>query len=344
MKSVESLRLLPLLLVMIAFRGAWAGDWVATLPSGLRVAIVQDTTRVRDGYLLERRYPDGSPDPQFGDGGSLVFSLGSDNEGPAALGLDTQGRAWVAGASQSSDGQRAVLLRFTIAGQADRGFAQAGRAAVAPAGREARATDVLPQDDGSAWVAGLVVDANGDERSGIWRVRNDGSVDPGFGLGGLWLDKGLGATDSGGLLRSPEGQFALGVRRVEGGRATLEVWAWLERAEPQRVQTAALADARQLDRAKLAWRDGRWQWIETTKPATAVTMPAPPPAAEVPADSPGGAIATPFSARPQAAASAVIGAAASTPLAGDMVWWLLLPAAMVAGGWWWRRARASPHE
>jgi hypothetical protein len=86
-KPFELLRLLPLLLVMIAPRGAWAGDWVASLPGGLLVAIVQDTTRVRDGYVLERRYPDGSPDPQFGDGGSLVFSLGNDNEGPAALRL-----------------------------------------------------------------------------------------------------------------------------------------------------------------------------------------------------------------------------------------------------------------
>lgn len=337
-----------LLLLIIAPHGAWAGDWVATLPNGLLVAIVQDTTRARDGYFLERRYPDGLPDPQFGSGGSIVFSLGNDNEGPAALRLDAQGRAWVAGASQSPDGQRAVLLRFTSAGQLDGSFAQAGRAAMAPAGREARATDVLPQDDGSAWVAGLVVDAGGAERSGVWRVRNDGNVDTRFGLGGLWLDKGRGATDSGGLQRNPGGEFAFGVRRMEDGRATLEVWAWLEGADPQRVHTEVLADARQIDHSTLAWRSGRWQWSGSATPAATSATSGALRAAVVQPDPLGATIATPFSARPEAAASAAasaaVGTAASAPPEIDRAWWLLLPAAIVACGWWWRRTHPRPGE
>lgn len=327
--------LLALLLAVAAGPAAATAEWRVQAADGLVLTIAQDP-RSREGYVLERRHADGRSDTRFGDGGATPFSLGPDNEGPAALALDARGRAWVAGASQGSDGlQRAVLLRFAPDGRPDRGFATNGRSAVAPAGREARATDVLPLDDGSAIVAGIVVDAQGDERSGVWRVRNDGTLDLRFGLGGLWADAGRGATDLGGLARSPDGTFAVGVRRADGARTVLETWTWRDDGPPQRAGELAV-DARRLNGSRLSWRDGRWQWGDADPgPSPA---PAPAPAVEAVREPAAAALVTPFAnPSPQAAASAPGTAPADSAALG---WWLLLPAGLAAM-WWWRRSAGT---
>jgi len=338
-----SLRALALLLLTCA-GDAHSGDWSAEMPGGLRVAVVQDAARTRDGYLLERRYPDGRPDAQFGDDGSVVFMLGPDNAGPAALRLDAQGRAWIASASQGTDGRlQAVLLRFRPDGRPDGSFGTQGRSATAPAGREARATDVLPLEDGSAWVAGVVVDGQGAERSGLWRIGADGRIDPRFGLGGLWTDNGAGEADVGGLERGPDGELALGLRRAEGGRGVLELWTWRADSMPQRRAAEAVEPAR-LDTARLVRRDGQWAWSGGAR------APAPPPrtaagatvkSAAATAEPPGPALALPF-AGASAPATDVAPAPQAGASGGTSAAWLLLPAAGMLAWWGWRRLRRPP--
>lgn len=285
---------------------------------------------MREGYLLERRRADGQPDPQYGERGSTTFTLGPDNEGPAALRADALGRAWVVGTSRIAEGQRAVVLRFGAAGRPDAAFAANGRAVIAPAGREARATDILPLDDGAAWVTGVVIDAQGGERAAVWRLRPDGTVDLRFGLGGLWSDAMAGETDAGGLLRSPDGEVALGLRRSDGPNATLEVWAWRGEAAPRRVQ-AQTVPAERLDAARLSWRGDRWSWDGGPMPAAPVPSD---PAASAPAES-GAAIATPFTAKAPPPSKPEEGTA--WPVAGG--WWLMLTTAIAAALWWWRHVR-----
>lgn len=329
------------LALLAAAAAAHGGEWTAEMPGGLRLVVVQDAARVREGYVLERRYPDGRPDAQFGDEGRVVFSLGPDNAGPAALRVDAQGRAWIAGASQGGDGRlQAVLLRFGSDGRPDGSFGAQGRVATAPAGREARATDVLPLDDGSAWVAGAVLDAQGGERSGVWRVRADGRIDPAFGLGGLWADPGGGDADVGGFERGPDGELALGLRRLQGGQAQLELWTWRPGGVPQR-QSAERVDAARVDAARLVRRDGRWGWSVATTPlaAPAPSVAASQPAAPLP-EAPAAALAPPFAhaTRQEPAASAAAPPAAAGASAW---WWVLLPGGGLLG-WWWQRRRAHP--
>lgn len=213
------------LLLALLVGPAGAGPWEARSGQGLVVRIEQDVYRTRDGYVLSRRYPDGTADQQFGEQGSTVFSLGPDNEGPAALRMDEQGRLWVAGASLGATEQiQAVVLRFTALGKPDRAYAQSGRSAVQPAGRPARALDLLPMPDGSCYVAGLVTDSNGQERSGWWRLLPDGSVDPQFGLGGLWADSGRDSTEVLELSMAANGAVTLRLRRGQAHDAPVEAW------------------------------------------------------------------------------------------------------------------------
>ncbi len=253
---------MTLVMTLALVTPAQAGPWEATQPDGRVLRIVQDSTRIRDGYVLERRYPSGEADAQFGSAGAQLFSLGADNEGPASLRSDALGRAWVAGASVGPQGARAVVLRFTPQGQPDTHFAQQGRSAVAPAGQQARALDLAPLGDGSAWVAGQVIDPQGAERTGAWRLLPNGSVDPRFGLGGLWRDREAGATEPAAVRVAPDGSVALGLRRSTGEQAWLETWAWPADGTVPRLLSRTAVPAADAAGSQLSWRSGQWQWLD----------------------------------------------------------------------------------
>lgn len=202
-----------------------AGPWEAQTPQGMTVRIVQDSYRTREAYVLDRVYADGTPDAVFGQQGSTLFTLGPDHEGPAALRLDALGRVWVAGASAGRGGTvQAVVLRFLPQGQPDTGYAEGGRSATAPGGRQARALDLAPQADGSTFVAGQVQDPQGQERVGWWRLQPDGRVDPRFGLGGLWLEPGPLAAELVDLTPTGDGSVVLRLRRGDAPPGAFETW------------------------------------------------------------------------------------------------------------------------
>ncbi|WP_088280420.1 hypothetical protein [Ideonella sp. A 288] len=332
-------------LVTVALAGgpAHAGPWEATTAQGMTVRIVQDPARTRDAYVLERRYPDGTPDAGFGQQGSLLFRLGPDNDGPAALRLDAQGRPWVAGASAGrGDTVEAVVLRFALHGAADPSFGRNGRSATAPAGRAARALDLAPQSDGSAFVVGTVI-VDGQERSGWWRLAPDGRVDPHFGLGGLWTDQGGGSTEPVEVATGADGSVALGLRRGDGTATQLEAWVLAPGASMPTRTTMAIDQAA----ARLVWRDGRWQWHADGQalaalPPQASSPTAAPAAASVaasPSASPAGVTAPPAAA-PAASAPTARDATPTETTGWTTAGWIAA-AALVALGLW-RRHAATP--
>lgn len=281
---------------------AHAGPWEASTAQGMQWRIVQDSFRNRDAYLLERRYPDGTLDASFGQAGAVAFTLGPDNEGPAALRLDSAGRPWVAGASAGpGDALVAVVLRFLPQGVPDAGYAAAGRAATAPAGQRARALDLAPQPDGSAWVAGTVIDGQGAERTGWWRLGPDGRVDPRFGLGGLWQTPDAAPAELISLASGPDGSTALALRRGNAPDAPLQAWV----LAPGDSAPSLVLQATGVAGAKLVWQGGAWRW----QPALA--------ALHAPAGQASGSTAAPqiSAANPApAAASSPNGASASAAL------------------------------
>lgn len=248
-------------LIAVAAASPWralqAGPWEGTTPQALVVRIVHDPSRNRDAYLLQRRYPDASLDLGFGEQGSTPFRLGPDNEGPATLRVDMFGRPWVAGASATSGlPTQAVVMRFLAHGAPDPAFGHNGRSATAPGGRSARALDLAPQPDGSAYVAGTVEAASGQETSGWWRLRPDGQVDTRFGLGGLWTDNGPGSSELLELASGPDGSVALALRRGDGISTRLEAWV----LGPGATSPTLLGSASDAGATGLVWRGAAWHW------------------------------------------------------------------------------------
>lgn len=315
-------RLLCTVLLSAVFAGtaAHAGPWEAKTPQGQWVRLEQDAFRTRDGYVLTRRYADGSLDAQFGDQGSMVFSLGPDNEGPAALRLDAQGRIWVGGASAGNgDKLEAVVLRFLPQGQPDLGYARNGRSAAQPAGRPARALDLAPQADGSVYVVGLVTEPSGQERSAWWRLLPSGVVDTSFGAGGLWVDPGAESTevlDIAPTSGDARAGLRLRLRRGTGPDAPVETW---------QIATGGTQPVRALP-----------------------VLPAAPQAAPAPSASDASLreANSPFANSASAVAPAARPISASQPLADQDsrpsgITWSFLLALVVALGlaWFWRRNR-----
>ena len=316
---------------LACFSGANAGPWEATTPQGMTVRIVQDAYRTRDAYVLDRVYADGTPDAVFGQQGSTLFTLGPDHEGPAALRLDALGRPWVAGASAGrGDTLQAVVLRFLPQGQPDTGYADGGRSATAPGGRRARALDLAPQADGSTYVAGLVQDAQGQERTGWWRLLPDGRVDTGFGLGGLWLEPNPAGAELLDLATRADGTVALRLRRSTAPGALVETWELPPGAtQPGRLGVAAPATAA----APGAVATDTTGSTQVALAASTTTTPQ--------AVNPFGPVAAGASAAPQAPP------AGSQPAARAMGWvaaglaGLAALAALAALWWRWSRTRAQ---
>ena len=317
---------------LVTPQGSSAGPWEARNAQGLTVRIVQDSFRTRDGYLLTRSYPDGGVDAGFGDQGATTFSLGPDNEGPAALRLDPLGRVWVAGASAgSSDSLSAVVLRFLASGVADLSYAERGRSTSAPAWRRARALDLAPQADGSTYVAGLVLDAQGAERVGWWRLAPDGRVDTRFALGGLWVDEQAGSTEVRALGTGGDGSVALGLVRGQGPAAQAEIWVLPPGSgSPQRAMVVAATDS-----TGVVWSAGQWRWASDglSRAATdpAMRPPAPGPNTSAVSNGPA-AVGAATSGAGSPAAGVVPSAATAAGLPVDA------PQTGVGRhgqGWWW---------
>ncbi|MCV2366951.1 delta-60 repeat domain-containing protein [Roseateles oligotrophus] len=312
---------MPLAVTLLCQPGlAAAAAWTASTAQGQTVRIMQDSFRMRDGYLLERIYPDGSIDPAFGQQGVTAFRLGPDNEGPATLRLDGIGRLWVAGAALGPDGRgQAVVMRFTPQGLLDPTYAKQGRSATAPAAMQARALDLLPAPDGSTWVNGLIINAEGQERSGLWRLNSDGQVDTRFADGGLWVDQGVGETEALAFEQAPDGSLALGLRRGQGDAATLEIWSLT--AGQSLPQLAQRVGGGGQAAARLVWREGRWQWLD----AKGQVLP----------------ISAEFAPLRSASASAADAQAPASALAPDKPPPLAEGVSAAAGaaaddsGWWW---------
>jgi uncharacterized delta-60 repeat protein len=140
--------------------------------------------------ILTRFNADGSLDTGFGQGGSATWDNGGAGETVSALAIQPDGGSLIAGSSGRQRDNRVFLLRFGADGSPDAGFGrggvvfwQSGRAS-----DHARSLGLLP--DGKFVVAGTSYDsAGGGAGMSLIRFNPDGSLDTGFGAGGVvtWL-------------------------------------------------------------------------------------------------------------------------------------------------------------
>ena len=125
-----------------------------------------------------RYSPDGVLDPTFGDHGVVRTDLGATGEWVAGIAPGPGGTVVVAGAS----GSTFTVLRYLPDGRLDPGFGAGGISRAGPDLGGAHA--MVELDDGRIVLVGEEV--AGDFREvAVARYRPDGSLDPGFGAGGV---------------------------------------------------------------------------------------------------------------------------------------------------------------
>ncbi|MGW0393307.1 calcium-binding protein [Streptomyces sp. NPDC003042] len=162
---------------------------VAVRPDGKIVAAGQAgtvTPTSAPDFALARYNPDGSPDPGFGSGGQVTTAFAGEDIA-RGLALQPDGKTVAGGYSDLNF----ALARYNEDGSLDAGFGSGGR--VTSAFGTARASDVALQADGKI----LAVGSHQSDLA-LARYHTDGSLDTGFGTGGLvHTDFGLGAWDEG---------------------------------------------------------------------------------------------------------------------------------------------------
>jgi hypothetical protein len=200
--------------------------------------------------------------------------------------------------------------------------------------------DLLPQADGSAWVAGNLFGLQGENDAGLWHLKPDGTLDYGFGPGGLWRRPGGERSRALSLAAGADDSVALGLEVLGSRQPGLEVY--LARAgvqAPERVSVIVRKPNEDEDDDVYLQRSGQaWLWRSGAQVADLSGLPLAS-AAAAPASVPGnpgeaGHIAlNPFSEVP--AASAI--GPATTP-AEDLPWgWIaggLAGLALLLGAWW----------
>jgi uncharacterized delta-60 repeat protein len=167
---------------------------------GVEVAIQADGKIVVLGYsynganedvLLARYNTDGSLDASFGTGGFVLYDRGGNDRG-LGLALQTDGKIVAVGYTYVG-GQRDVLvLRYHTNGTLDNTFGTSGSVTYSSSGS---ATDigfgVAIQADGGIIVVGET--SNGTNQDAlVLRYTNGGSLDNGFGSGGVFVYGGSG--------------------------------------------------------------------------------------------------------------------------------------------------------
>ena len=136
---------------------------------------------------LLRLAPDGNLDAGFGTGGTVTLDVGGREDGAAALALQPDGKAIVAGRTAVPGGTAFALSRFNPDGTLDAGFGMGGRVITGFPDGSARASAVAVQHDGRILAAGSVIRAANFASVasiGLARYTPDGALDPTFGAGG----------------------------------------------------------------------------------------------------------------------------------------------------------------
>ncbi len=134
---------------------------------------------------LARFNSDGTLDPSFGAGGIAISDFGAFDRADA-LAIQPDGKILIAGdTSTTANGPfTAYLFRHNSDGSADETFGAGGLGAAIAGSFDAAALALQP--DGKIVVSGTLLNAtSADTDFAVARYRSDGSLDGGFGAGGL---------------------------------------------------------------------------------------------------------------------------------------------------------------
>ena len=136
-------------------------------------------------FAIVRYNTDGSLDTGFGTGGKITTPVGSGYDRALALVIQSDGRIVVAGTS-SSNGSKYdfILVRYNTDGSLDTRFGTGGKVTTLTGSGNGAALAVGIQSDGRIVAAGYSSNG-GNYNYALVRYNTDGSLDTGFGTGGI---------------------------------------------------------------------------------------------------------------------------------------------------------------
>jgi uncharacterized delta-60 repeat protein len=170
--------------------GAVMNNFSSFGEQALAVAIQSDGKIVAAGhntvdFLLARYNSDGTLDPSFGNGGSLITNFLGNSEQLLSIALQPDGKIVAAGFTRNPDFSNDVaLVRYNIDGSLDAGFGVGGKVKTDFAGSHDEARSVVIQGDGKIVVGGNAFITGAARDFALARYNVDGSLDPTFGSGG----------------------------------------------------------------------------------------------------------------------------------------------------------------
>ena len=187
---------------------------------GKLVAAGDGTKGLTTVFALARYGRDGSLDRSFGVGGKVLTQIGAGDAVANGLAIQSDGKVVAAGYSNPSFTTKTAftLVRYHADGSLDSSFGSDGKV-VTPIGDVAAAFALVVQPDGKLVAAGFSANS-GPGVFALVRYMPDGSLDPGFGSGGVVAT----AVGSGTVTSVATANFGLVVQRdgklVVAGEAT----------------------------------------------------------------------------------------------------------------------------
>ena len=192
------------------------GNAVVVLPTGKIVAAGAAFNGATFDLALVRYDATGTLDPSFGVGGKVFTDLGSTDDEIQDLALQADGRIVALGETFDATGVAFALARYEADGALDAGFGSGGSVTTDFGSGDAQGQSVAVQPDGKIVAAGGgLFGPNVDFQ--LARYEGDGTLDAGFGTGGLVTTDFFGATDRAlGMALQADGAIVLAGRAFNG--------------------------------------------------------------------------------------------------------------------------------
>ena len=135
-------------------------------------------------FAVVRYLSDGGLDPDFGSGGVVTVSYSSGSDVAYSVAVQPDGKIVVGGYAVLSGRTHVAVARLLEDGSLDPGFGTGGRATVAVGSSHADGYALALQDDGKIVVTGRAFNGSNNDVV-LVRLSSSGSVDGGFGTGGI---------------------------------------------------------------------------------------------------------------------------------------------------------------
>jgi uncharacterized delta-60 repeat protein len=190
-----------------------SGDDVAQAmsiqPDGKIILAGYTTVGSTTHFALMRYLSDGTPDPMFGNAGKVVTAFGIGEDQINAIALQPDGKIVVAGYSSVNQNFDFALARYLPNGALDNSFSSDGKLTTEIGGLFDKAYAVAIQPDGRILAAGNQ-GKNTESDFAVVRYHPDGSLDTGFGAGGIELvHLGPSYDEVRGMALQPDGKIIL---------------------------------------------------------------------------------------------------------------------------------------